>query len=71
MFVDTALRARGLKPGIDIVVIGFNDLKDSSLLSPPQRTIRVKAMDIAKQAYTALEHLLKAKQHKIELKKAH
>nr|WP_241823980.1 LacI family DNA-binding transcriptional regulator [Enterovibrio norvegicus] len=51
----TALRERGLTPGKDIAVVGFDDLEDSRLMSPALTTVRVSAEDIALMACERLQ----------------
>ncbi|MBV7300809.1 LacI family DNA-binding transcriptional regulator [Enterovibrio paralichthyis] len=53
--VYTALRERGLTPGKDIAVVGFDDLEDSRLMSPALTTVRVRAEDIAQMATERLQ----------------
>nr|WP_245621573.1 LacI family DNA-binding transcriptional regulator [Enterovibrio calviensis] len=51
----TALRERGLTPGEDIAVVGFDDLEDSRLMSPALTTVRVSAEEIGRMACERLQ----------------
>ncbi|WP_407333220.1 LacI family DNA-binding transcriptional regulator [Enterovibrio sp. 27052020O] len=51
----TALRERGLTPGKDIAVVGFDDLEDSRLMSPALTTVRVSAEEIGLMACERLQ----------------
>lgn len=53
--VYSALQARGLVPGKDIAVVGFDDLEDSRLMSPALTTVRVRAEDIGQMACERLQ----------------
>ncbi|CZF83822.1 HTH-type transcriptional regulator DegA [Grimontia celer] len=53
--VYTALQERGLTPGKDIAVVGFDDLEDSRLMSPALTTVRVRAEDIGQMACERLQ----------------
>lgn len=53
--VYSALQARGLTPGKDIAVVGFDDLEDSQLMSPALTTVRVRAEDIGQMACECLQ----------------
>ncbi|PMN69325.1 LacI family DNA-binding transcriptional regulator [Enterovibrio norvegicus] len=58
----TALRDRGLVPGKDISVVGFDDLEDSRLMSPALTTIRVNAEDIGR---VASERMQQCREHSL------
>ncbi|WP_235869170.1 substrate-binding domain-containing protein [Veronia nyctiphanis] len=47
-----------MTPGKEVSVVGFDDLNDSRLLSPPLTTVRVKGADIGREACYLLERLL-------------
>ncbi|STO56539.1 LacI family DNA-binding transcriptional regulator [Grimontia hollisae] len=53
--VYSALQDRGLTPGKDIAVVGFDDLEDSRLMSPALTTVRVRAGDIGQMACKCLQ----------------
>ncbi|MDO6426010.1 LacI family DNA-binding transcriptional regulator [Thalassotalea sp. 1_MG-2023] len=42
------MKEQQIKPGVDIGIIGFDDLKDSQLMSPPLTTIHINENQIAR-----------------------
>ncbi|MDD1782981.1 LacI family DNA-binding transcriptional regulator [Enterovibrio sp. ZSDZ35] len=53
--VYSALMERGLTPGKEIAVVGFDDLEDSRLMSPALTTVKVRAEDIGRVACERLQ----------------
>lgn len=54
----TAIREHGLEIPDDIAVVGFDDLPYSSYTAPPLTTVRIPAIDLAKEAGKVLFVLL-------------
>lgn len=53
-----SLKSLNLIPGKDIKIIGFDDLADSSLMSPALTTVRIDADDIGKRTCQVLKEML-------------
>ena len=57
-----SLKSMNLVAGKDIKIIGFDDLADSSLMSPALTTVRIDADDIGKRTCQVLSELLNGTQ---------
>ncbi|MGB2078578.1 MAG: LacI family DNA-binding transcriptional regulator [Vibrio sp.] len=56
--VLSELREQGLHAGKDIAVVGFDNLSDSKLLSPPLSTVNVETKSLAQKTCHLLTHML-------------
>jgi LacI family transcriptional regulator len=59
------LREKGLLPGKDIAIVGFDDLSDSSLMTPALTTVRIDADKIGSVVCSLLTDISKAPHNKV------
>jgi LacI family transcriptional regulator len=57
-----ALRERGLNVPQDIAMVGFDDLPFSRFTDPPLTSVRLPAVDLAREAADMLLHLLRGEE---------
>ena len=57
--VYTVLEQRNLRPGMDIAVVGFDDLPDNARMDPPLASVQADAVEMGRRAVEKVVHHLR------------